>query len=467
MNQLAASQLPANHLPANHLPAGGPQDIFFPRSNPVPLPLITRADGIWMWDEDGNAYIDASSGPVVSNIGHGNKRVAAAMAKQAEQMDFAYSRVARHQPNIDLSARIAALAGPGYERVCFSSGGSEAMEIAIKFLRQYALATGRPEKRKIITLFPSYHGGTVLGLALSGDSAMDSFIDGMVTPAEHVPAPFQYRIPPNHTAESFRMACAEALDAKIRELGPENVLAFVAEPVGGLATGAQPLMEDYANRVREICTVHGVHMVYDEILCGSGRTGTFLASHAWPNARADIVVLAKGLASGYAPLAATLIPAEMADHLASLTGFGLSHTYAANPVSCAVGLAVLDECERQDLFANAAAQGAYLKERLEAMKDRHPAIGDVRGRGLLIGVELVADRENRTMFPASVSPTDEMRILGLKEGLILYARRTSGGANGDWMMISPPLTITRAECDDLLTRFEATLAAFEEQVAQS
>ncbi|MBI1383425.1 MAG: aminotransferase class III-fold pyridoxal phosphate-dependent enzyme [Rhizobiales bacterium] len=446
-------------------PIGGPQDLFSSRSNRVPLPLIVKAEGVRMWDDGGREYIDVSSGPVVSNIGHGNARVAEAMARQARTMDFAYTRVARHQPNIDLAERIAKLAGPGYERVCLASGGSESMEIAIKFLRQYVVATGRPQKRKIISLSPSYHGGTVALLGVSGDEAMDPFLDGFGIKAEHVPAPFQYRVPANHTQETYRMACANALEEKIKELGADNVLCFVAEPVGGLATGAQPLMEDYVNKVREICSRHDIYLVYDEILCGTGRTGHFLASHAWPKGHADIVVLAKGLGSGYAPLSATLAPAKMVDELAGLTGFNLSHTYCANPIACATGLAVLDEYERGDLVSAAGERGRTLKRRLEALAERHPSVGDVRGAGLLLAVELVTDKESKGRFPVEFSPTEEVRISGLEHGLIIYTRRTANGRNGDWFIVAPPLTITEEECDEMVRRLDLTLTDFETRAA--
>ena len=444
---------------------GGPQDIFHARSNSVPLPLIVRAEGIWMWDDRGRDYIDVSSGPVVSNIGHGNPRVADAMAEQARTLDFAYSRVARHRPNMELTARIAALAGPGYERVCLASGGSEAMEIALKFLRQYAVATGNATKRRLITLSPSYHGGTIATLAITGDEALDPFLDGFAVKSDRIPAPFQYRVPAGYTAKDYRMACADALEDKIREIGPEHVLAFVVEPIGGLATGAQPLAEDYANRIRKICTRYGVYLVYDEILCGAGRTGRFLASHAWPRARADVVVLAKGLAAGYAPLAAMLAPAAMVDHLAGLTGFNYSHTYNANPISCATALAVLDEYERSNLIRAAADRGAFLREQLETLADKHPTIGDIRGAGLLLGVELVADRATKTTFPANFPPTERIRLSGLKHGLIIYSRRTANGRNGDWFMVSPPLTITEAECEELVRRLDAALSDFEADAA--
>ncbi len=440
---------------------GAPQDVFYARTNIVPLPLIVRAEGVRMWDDAGTEYLDVSSGPVVSNIGHGNARVADAMAAQAKTMDFAYSRVARHQPNIDLTARISAMAGPGYERVALASGGSEAMEIALKFLRQYVVATGQPQRHRIITLSPSYHGGTIATLAITGDASLDPFLEGFAVKSERIPAPFQYRVPTGHTPQSYRMACAEALEAKILELGSETVLAFVVEPVGGLATGAVVLEEDYANRIREICTQHQVYLVYDEILCGTGRTGCFLASHAWPDARADLVVLAKGLGSGYTPLGAVLMPKAMVDDLSNRTGFNFSHTYNANPITCATGLAVLDEYERGDLVNAAAMRGRALRARLDDLAEKHPSIGDIRGKGLLMAVELVADRVSKTSFPAEFPPTEHIRICGLKHGLIIYSRRTANGANGDWFIVAPPLTITEDECDELVERLDATLTGFE------
>ena len=440
---------------------GGPQNIFYSKANTVPLPLIVRASGIRMWDDQGNEYIDVSSGPVVSNIGHGNERVAQAMADQARTLDFAYSRVSRHQPNIDLTSMIAALAGPGYERVCLASGGSEAVEIALKFLRQYVVAKGRSEKRTIISLLPSYHGGTIATLAITGDPALDEFVDGFAIQSKRIPAPFQYRVPEGFDKKSYRMHCANALEESIVELGAGNVLAFVVEPVGGLATGATPLEEDYADRIREICSRYGVYLVYDEVLCGTGRTGHFLASHAWPNARADVVVLAKGLGSGYTPLGAVLLPASMVDELAELTGFNFSHTYGANPISCATGIAVLKEYQDNNLVRAAAERGAYLRARLQALADSHDTIGDIRGRGLLMCVELVADRTTRSTFPAEFPPTDRIRIIALRHGLIIYSRRTANGANGDWFVVAPPLTIAEPECDELIERLDAVLTDFE------
>lgn len=440
--------------------AGIAQDSFYASSSIVPLPMMVRAEGIHFWDREGREYIDVSSGPVVSNIGHGNREVAAAMAEQAQTLDFAYSRLCRHQPNIELAEQITALAGPGYERVALASGGSEAMEIALKFLRQFVIATGRPQKHRIITLSPSYHGGTIATLGISGDPALGPFLENFAVTSAKIPAPLQYRLPEGHSRTSYRMHCADALEAKIAELGAETVLAFVIEPVGGLATGAQPLEADYARRIREICNRHDVYLVYDEILCGSGRTGRFLASHGLPDAAADLVVLAKGLAAGYAPLGAVLMPASMVSLLAERTGFNYSHTYNANPICCATANAVLKIYKRDGLFEAAVERGAQIRKGLEELMKKYAVIGDIRGLGLLMAVELVADPATKTCFPPSFPATEHIRIAGLDNGLMIYSRRTADGANGDWFMISPPLTITADECTELLRRLDAALSDF-------
>ncbi len=445
---------------------GGYQDEFYSRDNIVPLPLIERASGIYMWDEDGREYIDASSGPVVSNIGHGNEAVAEAMALQARTMDFAYSRVSRHRPNIELTRRIAELAGPGYERVALATGGSEAIEIGIKFLRQFVVASGAPERRHIITCQPSYHGGTIATLGMTGDESLHTFLDGFATVSAKVPAPVTYRLPEGYTAESYAEHCADRLEEKIESLGAASVLAFMIEPIGGLATGCVVPPDSYFRRIRDICSRHGIFLVFDEVLCGTGRSGRFLAAQHWPDSLPDVVVMAKGLGSGYAPLGAVLVPAAMADRLAELTGFNFSHTYNANPITCATGLAVLDEYERLGLVDAAAERGVYLKEQLQALARKHPVIGDIRGRGLLLAIEFAGDRDSRQPLPADFLATEKIRIHGLHNGLIIYSRRTAGGKNGDWFIIAPPLSISEAECDELCARLDATLYAFEADLAQ-
>ena len=282
---------------------GGPQDLFFAQSDSVPRPTFVRGEGVWLYDEAGHGYMDMSSGPVTANIGHGDKDVARAMAEQAGRLAFVSARQGRHQANMDLAKRIAELAGPGFERVLFASGGSEAVEFAIKLLRQRALASEQPERRHVITCMPSYHGSTIGALGLSGDPANEAFLNGFGHDHPKVPAPLSYRLPDNHSVETHALACAQALDEKMQSLGPETVLAFLLEPVGGLASGAVAPPESYLRKVRDICDRHGVALVFDEVLCGAGRTGRFLASHHYDDIKPDLTVLAKGLSAGYGRLA--------------------------------------------------------------------------------------------------------------------------------------------------------------------
>ena len=438
---------------------GGPQDLFFSVADTVPRPLITHGEGVWLFDDAGDRYLDMSSGPVTANIGHGNERVAEAMAAQARRVAFVTARQARHEPNLALAERVARLAGPGFERVLFSSGGSEAIEFAVKFLRQRALAAGETQRRHVITCMPSYHGSTIGALGLSGDPANEAFLSGFGQMHPKIPAPLTYRLSGNHTPASYAAECAQALEDKITELGASTVLAFLIEPVGGLATGAVAPPESYLESVRAICDRHGIALVYDEVLCGAGRTGKFLAAHYYERAKPDIVIMAKGLSAGYAPLGAVLIPEAWADWLAERLGFGYTHTYSAHAVSAAAALAVLDIYEEQALAERACARGAYLREQLEALQARSPLVGDVRGKGLLLGLELVADKATRTIIDSQPSPTDIVRARGLEEGLLIYARRTAGGKYGDWIMATPPLTITEAECDELVAKLTRTLEA--------
>jgi len=450
---------PANPSHGN-TPPGGTQDIYYSRHDIVPLPMIERASGVYMWDEDGNEYIDASSGPMVSAIGHGNSEVIDAMAEQARTLDYAYTRVARNRPNLVYAERLAALAGPGFERVSLASGGSEAVDNAIKFLRQYAVATGHESRRRIISLMPSYHGATISTLAIGGNESLASFMDGFAVVSDTIPAPLSYRLPAGRTPESYASECAAALEAEILRLGPENVLAFIIEPVGGLSTGAVVPPRAYFRDIRDICTRHGVYLAFDEILCGAGRSGKFITAHHWPDALPDIIVMAKGLGAGYSPLGAMLAPAAMVDALAELTGFGFSYSYNANPIACAAGIAVLDQFERHGLAARAEQYGAKLRSGLEAIMDRSPIIGDVRGMGMLLAAELVADKESKSSLPAEFLPTEKIRIHGLRNGVMLYSRPTAGGDFGHWFMVAPPLTITEEECEELLRRTDAAVSDF-------
>lgn len=444
------------------LPArtGGSIQLFYSRKSLANRPTISHAEGIYMWDTKGRRYLDASSGPVVSNIGHGNARVIDAMMTQARKATFASRAVFENEPNILLADLITGLAGPGLERAFIVSGGSEATEAAIKLARQYAVTKGEAGRWKVLAREPGYHGASMGAVAVTGDPDSAAMFGAMTHIMPKVPAPFTYRVPPNHTAESYARRCASALEETIRREGPETVLAFIMEPVGGLATGALVAPDDYYKSVRDICDRHGVLLIFDEVMSGAGRTGAFLAADHWPAGRPDLVTLAKGIAAGYTPMGAVLASEEMVDTVANGGGFLHGHTYSANPLSCAVGYAVVQEMLRQDLMGNAVTMGAVLRRKLEALKAKSPIIGDVRGKGLLMAIEIVADKESKAMIPAERQAVYRIMELGIARGLLLYSRRTANGKFGEWLMMTPPLIITEAQVDEMVGLLTETLDAY-------
>jgi adenosylmethionine-8-amino-7-oxononanoate aminotransferase len=446
---------------------GGPVQLFYAKKGAPRRPTVARAEGIYMWDTEGRRYIDASSGPVVSNIGHGNERVVRAMAEQARKVAFASRSQFENEPNIQLADLVTSLAGPGLERAFFVSGGSEATEAAIKLARQYVVVRGETSRWKVIAREPGYHGGTLGALAVTGDPEAERVFGALTRPMPKVPAPFSYRLPANHDADSYARHCAAALEDTIRREGPETVLAFIMEPVGGLATGALVAPDHYHRAVREICTRHGVLLIYDEVMSGAGRTGAFLAADHWPDARPDLVTLAKGIAAGYTPMGAVLAPAGMVEAVAEAGGFMHGHTYAANPLSCAVGYAVVQEMLERNLMANARAMGARLRERLEALKAKSGVLGDIRGKGLLMAIEIVADKETKAPPPAERQAVYRIIELGIERGIALYSRRTANGRYGEWLMVTPPLIVTAAEVDEIAELIGLTLAAYEEELGKA
>ncbi len=454
-----------DHATATGTPAGGTADVFYARTNTAVLPLIERAEGIRFFDADGKDYIDASCGPMVSCLGHGNARVIEAMAAQARKLDYAFTLVARNWPNADLAGRLATLAGPGFERVAFASGGSEAMERALQFARQYAIATGQARRTRILTLEPSYHGATIATLGISGDQSQSPFYRDFAAIAETVPAPMPYRRAPDQSVEDQEQACAAALEAKIQALGPQTVLALVVEPIGGITRGGNVPTAAYMRAIRQTCTRHGVILIFDEIITGIGCTGPMFAMEHWPDARPDLLVLAKGLGGGLAAIGAMLAPAAMVDRLANLTGFEFVYSYNAHPVACAGALAVLDEIVERGLLANAQARARELQTGLRALAETFPMIGDVRGCGLYFGVEIVRDRATRESLPQALRPMEKMRNQALAQGLMVYARATSGGKYGHWFMLAPPLNVTAAEIAEILDRLERALRGFEAEIA--
>ena len=438
---------------------GGPQDLFFTRDRDWPMPRIVRGEDINLWDDKGNRYIDVSSGPVASNLGHSNQRITEAIKRQLDKLEFSYCRVSRTDENIALADALAAKAGSGFERSFFVSGGSEAIDMAIKFARQMAWSRGERDRRRLFSLMPSYHGGTMGALSLSGDLAVQEIFADMVVVPERIEAPLTYRPPENLSQKENEDRILSDFRNRIETAGPETCLAVFVEPVGGLATGCNVLSGGFLRGLREICDEYGILLIYDEVMAGAGRTGKFLAAHHHMDALPDIVVLAKGIGAGYTPLGVMMASARVVDELAASTGFNFGHTATANPIACAVGLAALEELETRDLISNAAETGAYFQSGLERLVTSSPVVGDVRGKGLLLAVEIVSDKAAKLPFGGSVKAPDAIRRHGLEQGLTIYARRTNNGRFGDWIMTSPPLITTRKQADDILERLERTLRA--------
>ena len=426
----------------------------------------SHASGLYIWDTDGNRLFDGSSGAVVSNLGHGNTHVREAMIRQAEKISYAVRSVYASESAVRLAKMLTEMAGPGFEQAYPVSGGSEAIESAIKLARQYAYARGQKNRWKVLARDPGYHGATLGAAAITGDPQRDEIFGPMMRIMPKVPAPFTYRVPEGFDTQTYTQHCVEALDTAILDEGPENVLAFIMEPVGGIATGALVSPDFYYKAVRDICDKYGVLLIYDEVMSGSGRTGTFLAARHWPEVQPDIVVLAKGVGAGYTPLGAMLAPNHIVDEVAASGGFLHGHTYAGNPLSAAIGVAVLEEIQTHDLMSNAERMGRLLRDRLRGLMDQTSVIGDVRGMGLLNAIELVADKEKKTLFSSKAQAAYRVMEIGRRHGLLMYARRAADGKYGEWMMIAPPLIITEAQVGEYIDMLSATIADYEKEIGR-
>jgi adenosylmethionine-8-amino-7-oxononanoate aminotransferase len=422
-------------------------------------PRLDRAAGIYLWDVNGKRYLDGSSGAMVSNIGHSNPRVLAAMRGQMDKSTFAYRLHFENDPAEALGSLLVSLMPPELDQVFFVSGGSEAIESCLKLARQYALASGQPRRCKVISLYPSYHGSTLGAAAITG---MQQFVEpfrDMIRVMPKIPAPTCYLDRDRLTHEERGIRYAEYLREEIIRQGPETILAFIMEPIGGASTGALVAPDSWHARIHEICREYGILLIADEVMTGAGRTGRFLASEWW-RLEPDIIAMAKGLGAGYAPLGAMVARRSIVTAVLHGGGYAHGYTYAGNPLACSAGLAVLQELLEQKLIESAERQGQKLRALLSGLMQRYPFVGDVRGRGLLLAFELVRDRE--TMEPLDPALNAHIALVeeAYRRGLIIYSRRTRGGMVGDHFMVCPPLIITDAEIDELMELLVASLDAF-------
>jgi adenosylmethionine-8-amino-7-oxononanoate aminotransferase len=418
------------------------------------LPMARGGHGVYLTDADGRSYIDASGGAAVSCLGHGHPDVTAALHAQADKLAYAHTSFFTNEPAEALADRLIASAPQGISHAYFVSGGSEAIEAALKMARQYFVEIGQPERRNIIARRQSYHGNTLGALATGGNEMRRTQFRPLLIETHHIDPCYAYRFKePGETDESYAARAAQALEDKVRELGPETVMAFVAEPVVGATAGAVPPVADYFKRVRAICDRYGILLILDEVMCGMGRTGTLRASEQ-DGIAPDLMTIAKGLGGGYQPIGAVLLSRPIFDAFANGSGlFQHGHTYICHPMACAAALAVQEVIARDNLLASVRAMGAHLSRRLGERFGNHPHIGDVRGRGLFMGVELVEDRATKTPFDPQLKVHARVKREAMARGLLVYpGGGTIDGVRGDHVLIAPPFIIDAATVDTVVER---------------
>jgi adenosylmethionine-8-amino-7-oxononanoate aminotransferase len=427
-------------------------------------PVAVRAEGVFIFDAEGRSYIDASSGAAVSCVGHNHPDVVAAMRAQMERLDYAHTSFFTSEAAEALADDLIAHAPASLSHVYFVSGGSEAIEAALKMARQYFVEIGEPQRRHFIARRQSYHGNTLGALAVGGNEWRRRQFAPLLIETHHVSPCYEYRgRQPEETPESYGARLAAELEAKIAELGPETVIAFVAETVGGATSGALTPVPGYFRLIREICDRHGILLLLDEVMCGMGRTGTLHACEQ-EGVSPDLMAIAKGLGGGYMSIGAVLASQRIVDAFAKGSGlFHHGHTYLGHPLACAAALAVQQVIRRDDLIANVRRQGRHLAESLQERFGNHRHVGDIRGRGLFQAIELVADRASKEPFDPRLKLHAKIKAEAMARGLLVYPMGgTIDGARGDHVLIAPPFIVDEPLIGQIVetlgTAVEAALA---------
>ena len=430
------------------------QSHVFPRHCHAHTPTAVGGEGCYLIDAQGKRYFDGSGGAAVSCLGHSNARVRDAIKHQVDQLAFAHTGFFTSHPAEALADLLVAHAPGDLDRVYFVSGGSEAVEAAIKLARQYHVERGEPQRRHLIARRQSYHGNTLGALSAGGNAWRRAQFAPLLVAMSHIAPCYAYADRPDgETPEAYGLRVADELEAEIQRLGEDSVIAFIAEPVVGATLGAVPAVPGYFKRVREICDRFGVLLILDEVMCGMGRTGHLFACDA-DGVVPDILCIAKGLGAGYQPIGAMLCSASIYDAIAGGTGFFQhGHTYLGHPVAAAAGLAVVSELLERDLPAQVQARGAHLTQALTATFGQHAHVGDIRGRGLFQGIEFVADRGDKRPFASGLGFAGKLKKAAFAEGLICYPMSgTRDGQNGDHVLLAPPFIASEAELDEMVGR---------------
>lgn len=432
------------------------KNVFY-RSPTQNYPTAVRAQGCWIVDDGGRKYLDGSGGAAVSSLGHGCRRVIDAIKNQAEALPYAHTAFFTNAPQEKLAARLAALFHEPDAKAYFTSGGSESTETALKLARAYHMARGDSERAVIISREGSYHGATLGALGVSGTRRRVAF-EAMTQTGPRIAPCYAYRFQSaSECQDDYALRAARALEDAILSTGPSRVAAFIAEPVVGSTLGAVPAAPGYFKAIRKICDEYGVLLICDEVMSGAGRTGPYLASDK-DNAQPDIVTLGKGLGAGYQPLGAVICRGFIHDAIAENTGaFDHGHTYIGHPIACAAGNAVLDEIEDAVLLDGVVEKGARLHAMLIDRLSDHPNVGDIRGRGLMLGVEFVDDKATKRAFSGSTAFASALRKTAMENGLICYPDGGNIDGAGAHVLLAPPFIISDEEMSLLVDRLASAV----------
>lgn len=423
-------------------------------------PKATHSEGMYIFDNEGKTYLDMSGGAAVSCVGHQHPRIIEALCEQIKCLSFAHTAFFSNDPQEQLAEKLAGKFGEPGAKVYFTTGGSEANETAFKMAWQYWRAKGQPSKQKIISRIHSYHGNTYGALSASGNLPRRRVMGDVLVNWPRIDACYAYRYQKdNETAEEYGLRAANSLEEAILREGADTIAAFIAEPVVGASLGVVPAAPGYFKRIAEICRTHDILLIADEIMCGTGRTGRFFA-HDHGGFLPDIVTLAKGIAGGYQPLAATITRAHIHEEfVTSGKGFDHGHTYVGHASACAAGLAVMDVIDDENLLQNVQTQGALLQKQLEAAFGDHPHIGDIRGRGLFRGMEIVENTQTKQPFPDARQITKRLKQATMKHGLICYPGGGSFQDNlGSSILLAPPFILQPEHIEQLIDKLHLIFA---------
>lgn len=426
----------------------------FHRMPNKPLPIAVAGDGIEIIDSTGKRYIDASGGAAVSCLGHSHRRVIEAIERQARQLAYAHTSFFTSEAAEALAERLVVTAPAGIGHAYFVSGGSEAIEAALKLARQYFVEIGQPQRRHFIARRQSYHGNTLGALSIGGNAWRREPFLPLLIEAHHVNPCYAYREQrPGETEEAYAQRLADELEQKILALGPDTVAAFVAETVVGATAGAVPPVRGYFRKMREVCDKYGVLLILDEVMCGMGRTGHLYACEE-EGVSPDLLTIAKGLGAGYQPIGAALVGDRIYDAIVEGSGFFQhGHTYMGHATACAAALEVQNVIDDEDLLANVKARGEQLRAMLRDRLGDHPHVGDIRGRGLFVGIEFVLDRDGKAPFDPARKLNALIKREAMTRGLMVYPMGgTIDGKQGDHVLLAPPFICTPNDIERIVAR---------------